>query len=92
MPSYSVSVCFYQGICPLSPPEPDLIEGHVNASLYWILSLNFFGNLFFVTCIYKLRNIRSEFNIRNELMLTFASWFVCTQVTLGLFIWRPNSS
>jgi hypothetical protein len=25
-------------------------------------------------------------------MLTFACWFTCTQVTLGIFIWRPEQS
>ena len=51
-----------------------------------MLVINFIGNIFFVTCIYKLRNIKSEFNIRVEMLLTFLAWFILTQLSLGLFI------
>lgn len=54
--------------------------------------MNFVGNIIFITCIYKLRNIKSQFNIRNELMLTFFIWFTSTQATLGFFIYYPENN
>jgi hypothetical protein len=53
--------------------------------------INFLGNLFFVTCIYKLRNIKKEFNIRVELITTFLAWFISTQTTMGLVIYQPQN-
>ena len=53
--------------------------------------INFLGNLFFVTCIYKLRNIKKEFNIRVELITTFLAWFISTQATMGLVIYQPQN-
>jgi hypothetical protein len=46
----------------------------------------------FITCIYKLRNIKSEFNIRLEILLTFLAWFFVTQLAIGLFIYQQDSN
>lgn len=64
----------------------------MNASLYWLIPINFLGNIMCVTCIYWLRNIKHQFNIRNEMILGFTTWFVCTQATLGGFIHDPVRS
>jgi fatty-acid desaturase len=66
------------------------MQNHVSATLLWLLFINFFGNCFFVTCIYWLRDIKSEFNIRLELLLTFLVWFGTTQLALGLFLHQPG--
>jgi hypothetical protein len=52
--------------------------------------INFLGNMFFVTCIYKLRGIKKEFNIRVELITTFLAWFISTQTTMALVIYQPQ--
>ena len=43
----------------------------MNYTLVFLITSNFFINVMFITCIYKLRNIKSEFNIRLEILLTF---------------------
>ena len=53
--------------------------------------INFLGNMFFVTCIYKLRGIKKEFNIRVELITTFLAWFISTQTTMALVIYQPQN-
>ena len=64
----------------------------MNAALFWLIPLNFIGNITCITCIYLLRNINHQFNIRNEMILTFSLWFLCTQATIGGFIHEPNDS
>ena len=90
MPSYSVGVCFMNGMC--DKTVYPMVSNHVNAALIWLVIINFLGNLFFLTCIYKLRNIKKEFNIRIELIITFLGWFITTQATLGLVIYQPHNS
>ncbi len=70
----------------------ETISDHVNSSLYWLIIINFFGNFICITCIYLLRNIKHQFNIKNEMILGFLTWFVCTQATLGGFIYEPGKS
>ena len=84
IPSYTVYMCFMTNTC--GEPSVMTVDNHVNSTLLWLIILNFLGNIFFVTCIYKLRNIKSEFNIRLELFCTFLVWFFTTQLTIGLFI------
>ena len=86
-PSYTVYICFINGICNKDlDADPSVIEKHVNYTLMWLLIINLMGNFFFVSCIFKLRNIRNEFNIRKEMLATFLVWFLTTQLALGLFI------
>lgn len=89
MPSYTVYMCFMNGMCS-GDNDPDVtsvtIEKHVNSTLIWLTSVNFVSNIIMVYCIFKLRDIKNEFNIRLEMMFTFAVWFITTQLTLGLFI------
>lgn len=89
MPSYTIYMCFTEGMCNQGA-STDLIERHVNVTLVWLLAINFVGSIFFVTCIYKLRNIKNEFNIRFELLLTFLVWFAATQLALGLYVHQEN--
>lgn len=92
LPSYSIYMCFMNGIC---NPEKSMrvsLEHHVNITILWLLVINLFGNFFFVTCIFKLRNIRNEFNIRKEMLLTFLAWFTTTQLAIGLFIAHASSA
>ena len=58
--------------------------------MIWIVVINFLGNLFFVTCIYKLRFIKKEFNIRTELTLTFLAWFITTQASICIAMYQPE--
>jgi hypothetical protein len=68
------------------------VETHVNYTLVFLIISNFFINVMFITCIYKLRNIKSEFNIRLEILLTFLAWFFVTQLAIGLFIYQQDSN
>lgn len=68
------------------------METHVNYTLVFLIISNFFINVMFITCIYKLRNIKSEFNIRLEILLTFLAWFFVTQLAIGLFIYQQDSN
>lgn len=93
MPSYTIYMCFMKGMCSSETgTTEEQIERHVNSTLVWLIVVNFFGNLFFVTCIYKLRNIKNEFNIRYELLLTFLVWFVTTQLAIGLYVHQADSN
>ena len=93
MPSYSIYVCYMQGMCDMTLEiDPSQAEGHINSAMIWLVVINFLGNIFFVTCIYKLRNIKKEFNIRKELIITFLAWFLSTQITLGLVIYQPQNT
>ena len=88
MPSYTVYMCFMNGMCSEDQGLAiSKIETHVNFTLIWLVLMNFVGNLFFITSAYKLRNIKSEFNIRVEILLTFFAWFITTQLALGLFMY-----
>jgi hypothetical protein len=91
LPSYSIYACFMEkGQCD-GGNYSEASKSHINSALIWLIVINFFGNLFFLTCIYKLRNIKKEFNIRKELVITFISWFVSTQMTLGFVIYHPSN-
>lgn len=78
LPTYSLTVCFLHGMCTRNTDAAAAMNTHINAAITWLLVINFLGNVFFLTCIYKLRNIKKEFNIRTELMVTFLAWFLCT--------------
>jgi hypothetical protein len=64
------------GMCDLSRSKD--VSIHMNATLIWLIFINLFGYVLFITSIYKLRNIKKEFNIRVELSITFFAWFICT--------------
>ena len=94
LPSYTVYMCFMNGMCS-GDREPDVtqltIEKHVNSTLLWLISINFISNIIMAYCIYKLRGIKNEFNIRLEMIFTFGVWLLTTQLTLGLFIHQSPS-
>lgn len=64
----------------------------MNNTLYFLITSNLIVNCLFLTSIFKLRNIKSEFNIRLEILLTFLVWFVTTQLAIGLYIHQEEGS
>jgi hypothetical protein len=67
-----------EGMCDKAIGKEDEISGSLNHTVVALIMINFVGYLLFITSIYKLRNIKKEFNIRVELSITFFAWFVCT--------------
>jgi len=67
-----------EGMCDNPIGKADEISVSLNHTVVGLVMINFVGYLLFITSIYKLRNIKKEFNIRVELSITFFAWFVCT--------------
>jgi hypothetical protein len=94
LPSYTVYMCFMNGMCKpdrYSDAKSEIVS-HVNYTLYFLIVSNLIINCLFLTSIFKLRNIKSEFNIRLEILLTFLVWFVTTQLAIGLFIHQEETA
>jgi hypothetical protein len=88
LPSYTVYMCFMGGLCDKNHGMFDsgMVSQHVNSTLIYLLVMNMVCNVIFAMCIFKLRAIKSEFNFRFEMLLTFIAWFILTQLSIGFFI------
>jgi hypothetical protein len=70
------------------PHVIDSVNQHTNISVACLLIVNFTECMIFVICMYKLKNIKDDFNIRSELSIVFLIWFITSFLTIGFFIYN----
>ncbi|CDW78152.1 protein kinase domain containing protein [Stylonychia lemnae] len=101
-PSYNVEVCYLhddglqncdksqQTCCDeINKAEEKFkknVQDHSNISLTYAISWHFMECVGFLYCIHKLKNIKDDFNIRQELYLVFFIWFTTSYLATFFFI------
>ncbi len=91
IPSYTVWICYMKDLTQSYYYDPHVIDSvnqHTNISVACLLIVNFTECMIFVICMYKLKNIKDDFNIRSELSIVFLIWFITSFLTIGFFIYN----
>lgn len=82
MPSYDIQACYTT-----FPNDLRSIELHSNISVTMILVIHAIECFLFILCIHKLRNIKDDFNIRDELFAVGGVWFFTSYLATAFFIY-----
>ncbi|CDW79629.1 protein kinase domain containing protein [Stylonychia lemnae] len=92
-PSYNVSICYQKTMNDdIQGSLLDNVVLHSNISVTIIMLFNFFECLFFMVALNFIKNIKHEFSIQGEIVLVLIVWFLGSFITLGIFIFKSNTS
>ena len=88
-PSYTVSACYMKSLGEHidDPLVMDKISVHTNISLTFLIIMHAVECVLFIVCIHQLRNIKDDFNIKNELCLVFTVWLTGSQASIAVFLY-----